>query len=211
MRNILFTSGKWICICLLLSMASKQLEAQVYISGPECIVPGITYQYNLHYNGKDSSSTKVCITGGALIGGIRCTPDSVIPTSVYVIWNDTSGQRIELQTMSGNSSLVVQTMEALSGGLLTDSSKLQAYDSTVTGYSFSCSAASGGACAPNYSYQWQSSEDGFKWTDLANGNTKDLFFSGKPEKDNYFRRVTVETQSNTISYSDVGVLTVLHN
>lgn len=210
MTKRFYTSGKCTLAFLLVLLTTGPLEAQVYISGPECITPGIPYQYTVHFNEGDSSSVKVCITGGTLVGGDRCTPEGAFPASVFVMWNDTSDKRVELQSFLGSSALIVQTMEPLLGGVLIDSTKIQVYDSTITNYSFPCNAATGGSCSPAYEYQWQKSENGLSWTNINDATGKDLLFSEHPLNDTYFRRASRETKSTTIAYSDIGVLHVFH-
>lgn len=210
MLNRLSTSGKYAFTILLLSITANQLQAQQSIIGPQCIIPGITYQYAIHFNGQDSSTTKVCVTGGTLVGGGRCTADTVIPASVFVVWNDTTRHQLDVLWPTGNTTLAVQTTEGLNGGDLADSTRIQLFDSTKSTHTFICSAASGGSCNPEYVYQWQRTENGMMWTDIGNATGKDLLLADKPLVDTYFRRVTTETKSNTIAYSDMGALYVIH-
>lgn len=195
----------------LLLLITGQLHAQVTLSGPQCVIPGTVYQYDIKGARNDSSVVKVDIKGGVLTNGISASTDRVKVSTVFVIWKDTAYRHIEVQTKRGNAKLLVQGTVALNGGEIKADHSVRTYGSALTDYTFQCSLPTGGSCNPNYTYQWQKSEDGFMWTDLANANEKDLLFSGKLATDSYFRRVTIETQSNTVSYSDVGLLTVPYN
>lgn len=190
------------------AVTGYHLNAQVSISGPQCIIPGITYQYIINGNWNNSSVIKVCLTGGKLISSERCTPDSVRATSVFVIWNDTSYRKLDVTSSLGNTSIIVLATTDLKGGRIDEDDKVKLYDSTISSYSFHCGVASGGSCTPNYSYQWQKSEDGLNWVNINNATGKDLQFSGSIIVNTFFRRVTTETNSNTVAYSETGILAV---
>lgn len=197
-----------ILILLIAVVTTNKLTAQVSINGPGCVIPGITYQYSINGSWNDSAIIKVCITGGKLISGERCTPGNVKTTSVLVIWNDTTYWKLEVTSSLGNSSIMVQATTDLKGGEIDNEDKVKVFDSTVTSYTFRCEAASGGSCTPNYLYQWQRSEDALNWTNITNAIGKDLQFSGSIIVNTFFRRVTKETNSNTVAYSDTGILAV---
>ncbi len=192
------------------AMMGNSLTAQVSVAGPVCIIPGITYQYVVNGPWNSSSAMHVCITGGFLNTGAICTAGT-IESSVFVIWNDTSYHRLELTSSSGNINVTVQQTNELRGGEILDSDKTQLYDSTVASYTFRSKAASGGACTPIYSYQWQRSEDALNWSNITGATGKDLQFSGSVLVNTFFRRVTMEINSNTLAYSDTGMLVIPFN
>jgi hypothetical protein len=187
---------------------SKKLTAQVTVSGPQCIIPGITYQYIINGNWNAFSTIKVCLRGGKLASGERCTSDNERPTSVFVIWNDTSFRKLDVTSSLGNTSLVTQATTNLKGGGINEGDRVKLYDSTITSYTFHCGVAKGGSCVPSYSYQWQRSDDGLNWTNISNATGKDLQFLERIIVNTFFRRVTTETNSNTVVYSDTGILAV---
>jgi hypothetical protein len=193
-----------------LLLISLRLSAQIKISGAECIIPGITYQYNIKGPGSDSAGVKVNITGGEIVNGIAASTDRVKLSAVYVVWKDTAYKTIEVQAKKFTATLSVQATQELSGGKLDTEHNIKTYDSTTKTYTFLCSEATGGACSPKYSYRWQQSNDGLVWTDIKNANGKDLRYKDEPLADMYFRRVCEETISNTIAYSDIAVLMVRH-
>src|SRR6185312_16788308 len=63
-------------------------------------------------------------------------------------------------------------------------------------YTFHCSEVTGGACDPNYLYQWQLSENRMNWADIEGAVGKNLQFSKAVLVSTYFRRVTIEARSN---------------
>lgn len=197
---------------LLLSIAftafGNSIKAQVSVSGPQCIIQGITYQYTINGNWNNSSTVKVCLTGGRLLSGEKCSPDSMKATSVFVVWSDTSYRKLDVTSSSGNTSIIVLATTDLKGGGINESDRVKVYDSTVNSYTFHCQVASGGSCTPVYSYQWQKSEDALNWTNISSATGKDLHFSGSIIVNTFFRRVTMETNSNTVAYSDTGILAV---
>jgi hypothetical protein len=128
---------------------------------------------------------------------------------VFVVWSDTGYHKLEIISSSGNMNVIVQHTTELKGGQIFDSDKSQIYDSTIASYIFRSEEASGGSCTPVYSYQWQKSEDGLNWTNIIGAIGKDLLFSGNILVNTFFRRVTTETNSNTLAYSNLGMLVIL--
>lgn len=206
----LYTPSRVILLLAVMLMVAGKLASQIAISGPQCILPGITYQYNIKGTRSDSSVVRVNIKGGALTGGISTSTDRVKVSAVFVTWGDTAYHRIEVQSGKGNANLLVQQTTPLIGGEIKATHNIQRYDTVSAGYSFQCSLPTGGSCTPNYTYQWQKSEDAMKWTDIAGATGKDLLFSQKLDTDTYFRRVTTESKSNTMGFSDVGLLYIVH-
>jgi hypothetical protein len=193
------------------AMLGNNMFAQVSVSGPSCIISETTYQYVINGNWKQPSWMRVCITGGKLITGNRCMTGNVVVSSVFVIWKDTSYRKLEINSSSGNISLAVQGTTKLNGGHLHDSDRVQVYYPARASYSFRCETASGGACIPDYLYRWQKSADGLNWININGATGKDLQFSGNILVNTFFRRVTTEIKSNSMAYSDTGILTIRFN
>lgn len=204
----LYKTGKHALMIALAFVTTYPLAAQPSVNGAQCIIPGITYQYNIQYNEADAAATKLCVTGGTLVNGSTCTPDSASPSVIFITWKDTAQHRINVLSPGGNTSFSVRATTALTGGLLVDSKKTQLYDSIIAQYIFLCQPATGGSCTPNYVYQWQKSQDGLTWADMENATGRDLVFAAQVTSSIYFRRVTTETQSNTIAYSETGAVLV---
>lgn len=192
---------------ILLVLISVNGNAQVSISGPGCVIPGITYQYVINGNWNSNSSMSACVTGGSLAEGGSCKSSAgSVYTTVSVIWNDTAVMRLEIQSSAGNATLLAKRTDDLSGGTIIDDDKVKVFDSTITTYGFHCDSASGGACVPNYQYQWQRSDNELNWTNITGATGKDLVFTGSVLVNTYFRRVTTESGSRTIAYSDHALL-----
>lgn len=199
------------CLLVMLLFKNSPVTAQVSISGPACIIPGLTYQYLITGSSGQNTGFQICITGGRLITGDSCTTPGNFQNAVLVLWNDTGYRKLNLASASGNAVLAVQGTTALAGGLIHMDDKARLYDSTISGYRFRCEAASGGACDPVYVYQWQQSANNVNWTNIPGAVGRDFDFTGVVRVNTYFRRVTTETNSQTIAYSDSGLLTVVFN
>jgi hypothetical protein len=207
-KQLYKTKKTLLFVLIALATMGKSPKAQVSVSGPLCVIPGITYQYIITGNWNSSSTMKVCIKGGLLSTGDTCTPGSTIASSVFVVWSNNGPHKLKVTSSSGNMNVTVQRTRELKGGLIHNSDRAQLFNSTVSNYTFRCEAANGGSCNPNYSYQWQRSEDGLNWTNITGANGKDLQFSGNILVNTLFRRVTTETNSNSLAYSDIGTLVI---
>ena len=183
--------------------------SQISISGPVCVIPGRTYQYIVHANWPPSSTMSTCITGGKLLSGNECTPGGALSNMMFVIWDSASvnPRKVGLTSSLGNIDYAVTGTTELNGGVINDSDKVQVYDTARMNYLFRCTTASGGDCSPIYSYQWQQSINRLSWTDINGATNNDLQFSGTIQGNTFFRRVTTETNSNIVAYSEVAMLT----
>jgi hypothetical protein len=198
-RLILLASFISICVITL---------AQVSVRGPQCVLPGLAYQYTITINGDRDSVLQVCVTGGKLSLGDTCTQIVSNAGFVFVIWDENKFHEINISSSKGNANLPIVGTTELSGGQIDGKDKVQVYDKNKNRYTFRCEDASGGACAPSYSYQWQRSENGLNWTDIENATDRDLQVAAAILVNTFFRRVTIEIKSNSIAYSDQGMLTV---
>jgi hypothetical protein len=186
---------------------------QVALSGPSCVVPGITYQYKITGNWDSTSTLQVCITGGVIAdtaGTNSCTPTGGAPLySVLVIWNDTTGASLHIVSSAGNNTLnVMITSPLLAGSIDTlSSSQIIGYDSLPTG--INCSVDTGGSCSPTYSYQWQASPNNVSWEDVTGSTSQNLGFTTPLTQTTYFRRKVTETVSGSIAYSGMAAVFVV--
>jgi hypothetical protein len=131
---------------------------------------------------------------------------------ILVIWNNNVAERtIAVNSDMGNVSLMVTGTTELNGGAIADSDKVKIFNTDQFNYIFHCADATGGACHPNYTYQWQSSTNQLNWTNIQNAKGKDLQYSGTISTSTFFRRITIETYSNIVAYSDSGQLTIVYN
>ena len=130
---------------------------------------------------------------------------------VLVIWNDSvTDRKIAVTSDLGNASLMVTGTTELNGGLVDDSNKVEILNADQHNYLFNCAVATGGSCDPNYTYQWQSSTNQLNWTNIQGATSKDLEYSGTIAVSTFFRRVTIETHSNIVAYSDSGQLMIVY-
>jgi hypothetical protein len=184
------------------------VNAQVSISGPQCIIPGNPYQYIIAGKWVSDSWMKLCVRGGKLEGGQQCSVSGKIINTFFITWSDSSYHGLELISSLGNVKLELKSTSELKGGEINQSDKIRICESGVTNYTFRCAPAKGGSCEPKYSYQWQRSENGLNWTIISSADKKDLKFTGTVKVNTYFRRVTTESGSNMIAYSDHALLAV---
>lgn len=198
-RLLLVTSFLSICVITL---------AQVGIRGPQCVLPGLAYQYTITFNGERDSALQVCVAGGKLGLGDTCTQIVNNAGFVFVVWDENAFHEINISSSKGSANLPVVGTTALSGGQIDEKDKAQVYDKSRNRYMFRCKEASGGACTPSYSYQWQRSENGLNWTDIENATDRDLQVAAVILVNTFYRRVTTEIKSNSIAYSDQAMLAI---
>lgn len=208
--NKTFSKIALVRVVLLFGMLqlSRGAAAQLSISGPQCIIPGRSGQYIVSGNWGPDSWMKLCVRGGRLENGQQCYVSGAMMNTFFITWVDTSSYRLELSSSLGNITLELKSTTELGGGAMNEDDRIKICDSAVTDYTFRCASATGGSCNPVYTYQWQRSENGLNWTNIAGANMQDLIFNGTVLVNTYFRRVTTESGSNTIAYSDQALLAV---
>ena len=195
---------------------SKYGFAQVSVSGPQCVVAGTVYQYNIQGNWDSSSTMQVCISSGAIAdsaGTNICTDSGGAPlATVLVTWNNSTSDAgtISLTSSKGNATLNVNFAKPLLPGSIDSVSKTQIVAADSIPSPINCSVDKGGSCNPSYSDQWQQSPDMVSWTDIAGANGQNLSFSSPPApaQSTFYRRKVTEITSGTIGYSDVAVVNV---
>jgi hypothetical protein len=200
-----------ICFPGLLMMASNHITAQSLISGPGCVTPGTTYEYVISCKTAPTAVMRVCITGGKLTNGKTCGPTGTIPNVILVVWDSSAiVRKIAVMTGLRTDSVLVTGTVGLNGGVVDDSDKVKSFSNAQSVYTFHCSEAIGGSCTPNYIYQWQMSQDGLNWANVDGAVNKDLQYTGTITGSTFFRRITTESQSNTIAYSDWARLDIVY-
>lgn len=203
-----FLGKPFFLLVLLLAATGTSLMGQVSISGPSCVIPGLTYQYIV--SGTTNVTTQLCVSGGRFIAGDSCVSGSNLST-VFLVWSDSGTHRLELTSPAGNARLAATVTTELNGGQMQESDRERLFDSTMTSYTFHCVAASGGGCQASYAYQWQRSENNLNWIDIPGATELNYTYTGRLLVNTYFRRVTIELNSQTIGYSDNGLLSVMIN
>ena len=107
-------------ICLFCASAFSQVS----LTGPECAMPGLSYQYLISGKWDSSSKMHVCVTGGAIAGGSTCTADGPPLSSVVVIWNEkATGGTITVTSTSGNASKSIGITTSISPGSIAQADK----------------------------------------------------------------------------------------
>jgi hypothetical protein len=210
LKQILQKLTKVLYLSVLFVMTGYYCVAQPGINGAACIMPGTTYQYLITGHWDSLSNTHLCIKGGILTSGDSCIFLKTSPSMVLVIWTDSVADRkIAVTSDLGNASLMVTGTTELNGGLVDGSNKVNIFKADQLDYTFHCAVATGGSCDPNYTYQWQSSTNQLNWTNIQGATGKDLKYSGPITASTFFRRVTIETHSNIVAYSDAGQLMIV--
>lgn len=182
--------------------------SQISVSGATCTVPGLPYQYGI--NGVDSaSSMKICVSGGHIVSGTPNCAETSPVNRIRIKW-DSSGNNgsIAVSCSNGNATLTVNLTYPLDGGSMDTSLLAQTVESTTLPSDLVCTNAAGGNCDPLYQYQWQRSPDNQEWTEISGATGASLHFSTPVNATTYFRRKTVETASNTIAYSNTGLIII---
>jgi hypothetical protein len=204
------------CRPLLLAVLLNGLTFSVFaqsigIAGPQCVIAGPVYLYNITAQWQPGSTVRVCVTGGTLVdSGATCAGGNGILSFVRVRW-DSGGQStgtVAVTSSLGNTSLSVSLTTPLSGGQIDSSVAYQSLDTLTTPATLTVSAATGGACQPAYGYQWQQSADNLHWSVVPGATGAQFSFSGPLTQTGYFRRVVTDNAGNMVVYSNVAVIIV---
>lgn len=195
---------QFVLLALLLLGTGYVSTAQlpVHLSGPDCVVTGIPYQYLIIGQRDSALQLKICITGGVLIDSASCTTAGKTPPFVMVVWSEGATHGITLNTTAGSNNFPVLIARALTGGEVAEADRVQFYDSTKTQVAFSCSPATGGNCSPDYQYQWQQSDDNQVWQNVSGAISKDLVLTGVQSKNRMYRRMVREIKGGRVAYSN---------
>jgi len=205
-------------IALLLIIFFSQLKqgfSQVSISGPTCVVAGTTSLYSFSGSYTNSTNMTWCVSNGTIqqaygsniTGTGSCRYGTPI-NMIAVLWNSGGTGTVTLQSSNGDAApLSVTVSNALIPGAITaNSAQTIAYNNIPA--TISCSAATYGACAPAYTYQWQKSTDNVNFTDISGQTGLNLSFSAPLIATTYYRRRVTETSTSTIAYASTATVTV---
>jgi len=199
MRTILF---------LFLMLGFKKEYAQVTVTGPTCVTPGILYKYIVTGVAPGSSNMQICITGGLIANTDSSCHQGVPVSSVKIIWNTTITGNIAVSGSGGNYSLDVNKAKDFQAGKIDSLRRMQVIKTGGLPVVIFCSAASGGNCAPRYVYQWEESTDCLHWSNKSGATLKDFQFTSRPSQTVYYRRRVLESVSRTEKYSDIAVVSI---
>lgn len=201
---------KYSLVFALLLTASFSVRAQIAITGTTCVVPGTTYQYLIKGNWDAKASMQICAIGGVLaLANSPCTGKGAPVSSVLVIWSEAATtDTLSLVSSAGNLSVAVTATIPLRAGSIVAGSKAQTVAFNCAPASIACGADSGGTCKPVYVHQWQQSRDDVHWQDIAQATGINLAVIPTQHQTIFFRRMTTETSSGSIAYSDVATVFV---
>jgi hypothetical protein len=199
-------------LAVLLSGLTLSVQAQsIGVTGPQCVIAGPIYFYNIVGQWQPGSTVRVCVTGGTLVdSGATCAGGNGILSFVRVRW-DSGGQTtgtIAVTSSLGNISLSVSLTTPLSGGQINSSIANQSLDTSATPATLTAPSPTGGACQPAYVYQWQQSADNVVWVNVAGATGAQLSFPGPLTHTGYFRRLVTDNAANIQAYSNVAVILV---
>ncbi len=192
---------------VLISVAAK---SQVTVTGPTCVTPGITCQYDIAANWTATATMQVCASGGTVIvANSSCTGNGTPQSRVFISWNaNASNPSVTITSSLGNATLNVQIAAALQPGIIDSTILVQSVSYNAIPATISCGLASGGNCSPSYSYTWQQSTDAMQWTNVTGATNTQVSFSSGLQQTTYYRRKVTETVSGTIGYSNMAVVYV---
>jgi hypothetical protein len=198
---------KWSVV--ILTLFYLPAYSQTNVTGPQCVVPGTTYQYLISGKWDSSSTMQVCLTGGNLAAkAVNCTSNGKPVPFVQVVWNPGTGGTIQITSSSGTANLQVNIAGPLTGGTITDSFKTKSIAFSNVPATIHCSASTGGSCSPSFSYQWQQSFDNVSWTNISGAQGQDLNLSSPLKTSMFFRRKVTEISSGSVAYSDFETVNV---
>lgn len=201
-----FLAGLILCFALNFSAT-----AQVSVSGPTCVVPGIVYQYNIKTGGDSSTVIKVCLAGGIASdsAGSTCISRKGPFTIITVKWLKPGAASLSVTSSKGNSTNNISVTSQLCAGSINSTVQFQTIKFDSIPQTISCSVDTGGSCSPSYTYQWQQSFDMLGWTNLSGANAQNLTITTGLKQTTFYRRKVMETTSGSISYSNVATIDVI--
>ena len=204
----LFSKRKKPLLFLSLIISGIAGSAQVSIQGVQCVTTGVDYKYSIKVDWKEGDRVRVCVEGGIIAANNNSCIEKDFMSSIRVHWLQGDVGKITVSSRSGSSTLEIKIAKTLFPGEFINKDRQEL---TTTGIpsGLICSAASGGSCAPSYSYQWEQSTDRLGWKPVNGATNKDLQFTAPLPTSSYFRRKVTEMQSKTIGYSEIIELTVL--
>lgn len=186
-------------------LSFQSVFSQVSITGPTCAIIGNSYYYTISGAWGGTTSISWCVSGGTIVGSGSCKSGTGAAfAQIQVIWS--SSGTVTLNSSIGNTSKAVTGTSALAGGTIS-ANLTQTVTTNIPG-TITCSAASGGDCAPTYTYQWQLSTDNINWTNITGATATSLAFTAAPTQTTYYRRKATESVSGSIAYSNTATVFV---
>jgi len=179
-------------------------NSQLAIIGPDCVLSGMQYQYNIA--GNIPSGTRLCISGGKLSDSSTCDND-LSSGFVKIVWSGKSGS-VTLTSDGGNVSKAIRITLPLQPGDIEINGKKQFIKYNNSPTAISCSLPTGGGCGASYSFQWQRSLDNLDWENISGATSQNLSSVNALTETYFYRRRTIENISGSIVYSNSAVVYV---
>jgi hypothetical protein len=176
--------------------------SQVAISGAQCVLTTLVYQYDIKGDWKENEKISICVDGGMLSEtGTTCTEKQTV-SFVRVQWSeDKPTGKITVTSQAGTVNISVNITPPFNPGFIETSDK-QTVAYNKLSPSLSCTQASGGNCSPSFFYQWEQSLNKLQWTAISGATGRNLSFDTPLKQTTFFRRKVLESKSQTIGYSN---------
>ncbi len=212
LQPYIMKSSRFAILLLIALTVGATAFSQISISpNPGCAVQGTDYQYTISGNWNPSATSATMtwtVTGGTIVS--HTNPLTGFFPSIHVIWNaGASSGQISLSYTNGstqNASITTNLVTTLTAGTIVPVSQTINYNTTPA--SLTMGAATGGACSPNYTYQWQQSSDGVNFTNISGATAVTLNFTAALTNTTYYRNLVTETSTGNTVYSSVVTITV---
>jgi hypothetical protein len=204
------SNAKRAALSLLGFLALGVASAQTAITGVQCVLPGMTYQYELKASTKENEKLKICVENGVLVETSTACTEKESLSYVRVQWQqDKKGGKLTLSAPSGTTTLDVEISMPLNpGSIQTTDKQMISYNKQAP--TLSCTPASGGNCSPVFVYQWEQSADKLRWTAISGATGMNLSLSTPLKQTMFFRRKAVESRSQSAGYSNEITVFVNH-
>lgn len=194
-------------IVTLPALFAGKADAQASITGPSCVSAGQVYQYQISGNWNSTTNMQWCVTNGVISGTSNtCVSGKPKPT-VQVVFNSGSSGTVSLTSTIGNASFNVTITAALQPGSISNATQNIIYETVPA--TINCSAASGGACSPGYTYQWEKSDNGSSWAAISGATSQNLSFSQPFYTTQYLRRQVTIVSTGSTGYSNIATVSVI--
>lgn len=184
-------------VSLPLLLAGSTVFGQMSITGPTCAVTGTQYTYTIAGNWTSSTAMTWTVTGGTISGSNSGTP---LP-QIHVTFTASGTVKVTTTNPTSSTTVNVTATGPLTAGTISPSTQSINYNTIPAIGINNNTLASGGACSPAYTYQWQQSTNNTTFTNITGVTGSSLSFSSPLTQTMYYRRAVTETSSGTTVYT----------
>lgn len=202
MFNYIFSKKTAVSLFALFAFLFAGAQPASTISGVQCVLPGLVYQYDIKVAVKENETVKVCIENGILPESNSACTEAVLIPLVHVQWQEgkTTG-KITVSSPAETKTFTVNISAPFNPGTIQTSDK-QTINFKKSPPVLTCTPAKGGNCTPSFTYEWERSSDKLRWTTISTAKAANLSLSTPLEQTTFFRRKAIETKSKTTGYSN---------